>query len=213
MLIHSLTHSAFEIKSTNLHVFRELLERLAALCALFFLCPVLLAVAILVMVDSKGSPFFIQKRHGYRGRIFNIYKFRTMYTAYCHHNSVVSVTCEKQDMRITRIGRFLRRTSLDELPQLWNVVKGDMALVGPRPLAVEHNQEQGRKVPNYWLRHTVKPGLTGIVQISKARHADLSDPKAVYKRLMLDLYYIRNRSLMLDIKIMLSTVRVMMSFG
>ncbi len=185
-------------------VAKRFLDISLSLVALVFAAPVILLCALAVRLESPGSPFFSQQRTGLGGRRFSMFKLRTMVAnagelkeKYAHLNELswpdFKIT---DDPRVTRVGRFLRRTSLDELPQILNVLKGDMSLVGPRPTSFSAD--------TYSLWHTVrlevKPGLTGLWQVSGRSEVDFNE------RLRLDIAYIRNRSLMLDLMILLRTV-------
>jgi hypothetical protein len=145
--------------------------------------------------------FFRQRRHGYNHRLIDVYKFRSMTVA---ENGDHVVQAKKNDARVTRVGKFLRRTSLDELPQLFNVLKGEMSLVGPRPHAVAHNQHYRERLQRYANRHCVKPGMTGWAQIHGFR-GPTEDPEKMRKRVHMDLYYIENWSIWLDLKIIALT--------
>jgi lipopolysaccharide/colanic/teichoic acid biosynthesis glycosyltransferase len=161
---------------------------------LLLLAPLVILIALLIRLDSPGPAFFIQKRVGLRGSLFDIYKFRTMHVDVPKYE--LSPTTP-YDRRITRIGRFLRRTSLDELPQLFNVLAGNMSLVGPRP-------EMPFIVDRYSARHrqrlAVIPGITGLWQLS----ADRISP--IHENMEYDLFYIRNRSFFLDVAILIRTL-------
>lgn len=179
----------------------------AAVAALIVLCPVLVLIAATIKATSPGPVFFSQSRYGYRNRRFRIYKFRTMYVHMEDRSGTRQTT--SNDARITPIGRILRATSLDELPQLINVVRGDMSLVGPRPhvprmLAAEHLYEH--LVPYYFQRHSVRPGITGLAQVSGCRGSTAKATDAM-DRIDYDLEYIETWSLWLDIKIILKTIR------
>jgi lipopolysaccharide/colanic/teichoic acid biosynthesis glycosyltransferase len=168
----------------------------------------LLSIALAIRLSSPGPVLFKQRRHAVNGHEFEIYKFRSM-----HWNPVAAGEQLQQtlrhDARITRLGRFLRATSLDELPQLFNVMKGEMALVGPRPHAVDMRTENrlGEEITSqYAHRHRVKPGMTGWAQVNGARGA--TDTTAqLQRRVMLDLHYIDNWSLAFDLKILVLTFR------
>jgi len=186
---------------------KEILDRTLAALLLVALLPVMLAVALLIKLDSKGPVLFRQKRYGLGNRLFEIYKFRTIKQADADH------ACAQQtrpnDPRVTRIGSFLRRTSLDELPQFLNVLKGDMSLVGPRPHAVQ-SKAGGRLFPDvaprYWERHNVKPGITGWAQVNGWRGETDTEEK-LRQRVAHDLEYIENWSLWYDLRILLRTPR------
>jgi len=180
---------------------------LTALVLTILLSPFMLIIGVLVKLSSPGPVFFRQQRHGVGGESIEIVKFRSMVV---HHERGGKVTqASPEDERVTAIGRFLRRSSLDELPQLFNVLKGEMSLVGPRPHAVEHNELFKSRIPRYMLRHKVKPGLTGWAQINGFR-GQTDKPEKMALRIEHDLWYIQNWSLWLDVKILLLTPFVMM---
>lgn len=164
----------------------------------------MLAIAVLIKLTSPGPVFFRQKRYGLDGREILVWKFRSMRV--CDNGPVVRQATQK-DPRITRLGAILRRTSLDELPQLFNVLEGNMSLVGPRPHASAHNEQYRRLIPGYMLRHKVKPGITGLAQVLGWRgETDTLDKMA--NRIQCDLQYIREWSLWMDVKILFKTVFV-----
>jgi putative colanic acid biosynthesis UDP-glucose lipid carrier transferase len=157
-------------------------------------------VVIAIRLGSKGPAFFKQRRHGWDGRVFEIWKFRTMYL----HDGEQVKQATRDDDRITPIGRFLRRTSIDELPQLLNVLSGEMSLVGPRPHAVAHNDYYDDHIEDYLLRHRIKPGITGLAQINGCRgETEVMDK--MRERVKFDVEYINNWSLWLDVKILAKT--------
>jgi len=162
-------------------------------------------IAVLIRLDSPGPVLFKQKRHGFNNRIIEVFKFRTMQTG----SDVGPIKqVQANDPRVTRIGRFLRRTSLDELPQLFNVLAGNMSLVGPRPHAVGMRTgevESWKLVAHYAHRHRVKPGLTGWAQINGSR-GPLENAEQVRERVRLDLEYIRRAGFWFDLWIMIKTV-------
>lgn len=178
------------------------LDLAAALLALAVFAPLMLAIALTIRLETPGPALFRQKRAGFRGRIFRIYKFRTM-TVVEDGRAVVQAV--REDARVTRFGRFLRRTSLDELPQLLNVVRGEMSLVGPRPHAIVHEHAFGRSDAAYALRRMARPGITGLAQVSGARGVT-DTPEKVARRTALDLDYIRRWSLGLDLAILARTL-------
>ena len=183
-------------------VMKEVEDRLLSGLALLFLAPLFLVIAIAIKLDSRGPVFFRQRRHGLNHSVFHIYKFRTM-TVQDDGETVAQAT--KDDKRVTKVGKFLRRSSLDELPQLINVLLGDMSLVGPRPHALAHNIQYADLISNYVGRHKVKPGITGWAQVNGFRGETDTDEKMA-GRVALDLYYIENWSLWLDFKILFLTV-------
>ena len=172
------------------------------------LLPALGAIALAIKLDDPGPVLFRQRRHGYNNREFDIYKFRTMRVGANASVDVLKQT-ERGDPRVTRIGRFLRKWSLDELPQLFNVLRGEMSLVGPRPHAVVMRTQDrlGEEiVASYPHRHRVKPGITGWAQVHGARGAT-DTPEQLQRRIELDLYYIEHGSPWLDLKVLCMTCR------
>jgi putative colanic acid biosynthesis UDP-glucose lipid carrier transferase len=182
-------------------IIKDLFDKLFAFAVLVVLALPFLVIAICIKYSSPGPVFFKQVRHGLNGRKFFIYKFRTM-ELHVEHNTVTQAT--QNDARVTWIGRFLRRTSIDELPQFINVLKGDMSVVGPRPHALQHNEFYEDELDVYMLRHRVKPGITGWAQIHGLR-GETDTIEKMSKRVQFDLQYIQNWSLMLDLKIILWT--------
>ena len=181
---------------------KELFDRLFALCALVVLSPLLLTLAALIKATSPGPVLFHQPRLGLNGRIFHVYKFRSMKLHHEHGDRVTQAT--RDDPRITPIGRFMRRTSLDELPQFFNVLLGDMSVVGPRPHALSHNDLYKDKLVMYMQRHRVKPGITGWAQIHGFRGETDTEEKMA-RRVAFDLHYIQHWSFWMDLKIILWT--------
>lgn len=167
------------------------------------IAPLLLTIAILVKLTSQGPVIFKQKRNGIDGKPIKVYKFRSMYLHDEEHGKVTQA--KQNDSRITPIGSFLRRTSLDELPQFYNVIQGRMSIVGPRPHAIAHNEYYRELVESYMRRHKVKPGITGWAQVNGYRgETDTLDK--MEKRVEFDLYYIDNWSVWFDIKIIIMTI-------
>ena len=156
-------------------------------------------VALLIKLESKGPVLFVQNRNGLGNELFRCYKFRSMTT----NNSVAQVI--KDDMRITRIGKIIRKTSIDEFPQFFNVLKGDMSVVGPRPHMEIHNANYEKQVASFQLRHTVKPGITGMAQ-SRGFRGEIREDLDIINRIKYDIFYIRHWSFALDIKIIIRTV-------
>jgi Undecaprenyl-phosphate glucose phosphotransferase len=180
------------------------IDYLTATVALILLLPAMLAIALAIKIDSRGPVFFIQSRHGYNHRVIRVIKFRSMTVA---EDGPVVTQAVRGDKRVTRVGRFLRRTSLDELPQLINVMRGELSLVGPRPHAVIHNQSYAEILSNYATRHKVKPGITGWAQVNGCR-GETKTPEDMRKRVELDLYYIKNWSAWFDLQILARTLLV-----
>jgi putative colanic acid biosysnthesis UDP-glucose lipid carrier transferase len=183
---------------------KRMIDILGAGVGLIVLSPLLLLVVLLIVLESPGWPVFCQRRTGYGGRSFVIYKFRSMRVT---EDGPKIVQAVRDDDRITMVGRIIRRTSIDELPQLLNVLKGEMSLVGPRPHALAHDHYYGERIPRYDDRFMAKPGLTGLAQVCglRGRTEDVADMAA---RIDKDLEYIENWSVMLDIKILLRTVLI-----
>lgn len=176
-----------------------------SLVALALLWPVMLGVAIAVKATSKGPVLFVQKRHGFNNEVIRVMKFRSMYTEMSDPTARNAVT--KNDPRVTPVGRIIRKTSLDELPQFFNVLRGDLSLVGPRPHAVmaqTHDRLYGDVVEGYFARHRVKPGVTGWAQINGWR-GEIDNDEKIKFRTAYDLYYIENWSLWFDLKILFLT--------
>lgn len=175
-------------------------DRAFALAVIVGLSPVLLTIAALVKLSSQGPVLFRQQRLGIDGRPFHVYKFRSMRL----HQDAGVTQATRDDPRVTRIGAFLRRTSLDELPQFFNVLRGEMSVVGPRPHAMEHNEMYKELIDRYMLRHRVKPGITGWAQINGFRgQTDTIDK--MRKRIEFDIYYIQHWSFQLDLRIIVRT--------
>ena len=194
--------------SYNLYLFtKRFYDIVFSLIGLTIFAVLLPFLIIAIKLDSKGPILFKQNRVGRGGRIFSLYKLRSMQRD-AEKNSG-PIWAEKNDPRVTRVGNILRKTRLDELPQLWNVLKGDMSIVGPRPERPEFYAMLSRQIPFYRTRLVTKPGLTGWAQIRYRYGSSVDD---ALKKLQYDLYYIRHKSLMLDLIIMARTVRIMMTF-
>jgi Undecaprenyl-phosphate glucose phosphotransferase len=181
---------------------KRLFDLVLAAGALILATPLLVLVAILIKLDSPGPIFFVQRRYGFNQQPFRIIKFRSMRTL---DDGAVIRQARVDDPRLTRIGRWLRRWNIDEIPQLFNVLTGDMSLVGPRPHALSHDREYEQRISRYARRHNVKPGITGWAQIHGYRGETDTEEK-MRKRVEYDLFYIDNWSLWLDLKIMVRTV-------
>lgn len=205
-------------------------DRLLSLIILILIWPLLAFIAIAIKIDSPGPVLFRQKRFGFNNNVITVWKFRTMYhrvgnSAVQHGGAIDDAVdgavdgavneavdeavaqASRGDARVTRLGRFLRRSSLDELPQFFNVLQGAMSIVGPRPHAVAHNTEFAQSVTAYYARHRVKPGITGWAQIHGYR-GQTDTKEKLENRVKYDLYYIDNWSLLLDLKIILATIFV-----
>jgi Undecaprenyl-phosphate glucose phosphotransferase len=181
---------------------KRALDLVLASAALLLLTPILVLVGVLIKLDSPGPVFFLQRRFGFNQKPFQIIKFRSMRT--CEDGAVIH-QAKKDDPRVTRIGRWLRRWNVDEVPQLFNVIKGDMSLVGPRPHALSHDRKFERRISTYARRHNVKPGITGWAQIHGLRGETDTDEK-MRRRVEHDLHYIDNWSVLLDLQILVRTV-------
>jgi putative colanic acid biosynthesis UDP-glucose lipid carrier transferase len=190
---------------TPFYGFRGVIKRLTDIvisgAVLLLISPVLVIIAILVALSSRGPIIFRQRRYGLDGREFIVYKFRTMTVT---EDGAKVAQATRDDRRITAVGGFLRRHSLDEFPQLINVLQGRMSLVGPRPHAIAHNEEYRKLISGYMIRHKVLPGITGLAQINGCRGetARLEDMQA---RVQLDLEYLRHWTPVLDLKILALT--------
>lgn len=189
-------------------ILKDVMDRSIAAFALIGLSPLMFWVAYKVKISSPGPVFFKQERHGWDGKVIKVWKFRSMKLHAEANGEVKQAT--KEDPRITDIGRMIRRTSIDELPQLINVLQGSMSLVGPRPHAVAHNDYYSDKINAYLARHRIKPGITGLAQISGYRGETETIDK-MEKRVEYDLAYINNWSLSLDVKILLKTPKSLLS--
>lgn len=184
-------------------VLKSIEDFVLAAIILVLVSPILLATALAVKLTSPGPIFFRQRRMGWNGKIFWIWKFRSMYAHQPETGTVQQA--RRGDARITPVGAFIRKTSLDELPQLFNVLNGDMSLVGPRPHAVEHDMEYSRRIADYFARQHIKPGITGLAQVRGFRGETIETSQMV-RRVESDIEYINNWSLGLDLLILLRTV-------
>lgn len=192
-----------EVLDFSSKVFKRSFDILFSLAALVIGAPIYLLLAILVKATSKGPVFYRQERVGLHEKPFNIYKFRSMYTDAEKQGPQLA---SDDDPRITPVGRFLRKTRLDEIPQFWNVLKGDMAIVGPRPERAHFIQQISAKAPSYKQLLTIKPGITSIGQVNFG-YAQTVDEMC--ERMLLDLQYLQVISFFTDIAIILKTVQVM----
>ena len=188
---------------TVLQLYKRLFSLVLGTLALIVSLPIMLLAAIVIRLDSPGPVIFRQKRMGEHGKLFNIFKFRSMYDG---ADKQQLTPAEHSDLRVTRVGKWLRRTRIDELPQLFNIVKGDMAFVGPRPFVPEQEMECAEKIPFYKERWLVKPGATGWAQINRGYNVTLEDNR---EKLAYDLFYIKNVSFGLDLYIMFATIKIL----
>jgi len=187
-------HKSFLIIKRSIDIFVSLV---IVLLILSWLLPLL---AILIKIDSRGPVFFRQKRTGYKGRTFNCFKLRSMQVNKAANDLQAAIN----DPRITRMGRFLRVSNLDELPQFINVLIGDMSIVGPRPHMLKDSEYFSEIFPGYYNRYLVKPGITGLAQINGFR-GPTPNVRSIYKRLQWDLYYVEHATISMDIRIILLT--------
>ena len=176
---------------------KKVIDFIASLILIILLSPLLILVIIVLSITNQGKPFFFQQRPGKNGKIFTIIKLKTMNNKKDSKGNLLS-----DEKRLTKVGGFIRKTSLDEIPQLINVLKGDMSLIGPRPLVI-------RYLPFYTdkerLRHTVRPGITGLAQVRGFR-GEIENPHQIRSRVRLDSFYINNWTFFLDMRIMVKTV-------
>ena len=187
----------------NHRMFKAVEDRVLAFIALVVFSPLMLIIGILIKLDSPGPVMFRQERTGWHGKAFYIWKFRSMKLAGEPDVEVKQAT--KDDVRITRIGRFIRKTSIDELPQLFNVLSGQMSMVGPRPHAIEHNTDFDQRIAAYMTRHRIKPGITGLAQVNGYR-GEIKVLEKMKKRVEYDMQYINNWSFWLDMEILIKTI-------
>jgi putative colanic acid biosynthesis UDP-glucose lipid carrier transferase len=197
-----ITLSETPLTGTNL-LAKLLLDKTAAIIAILLFSPLMLITALAIKISSPGPVIFKQKRTGWNGEEFYIYKFRSMRAEESESPHVQQAT--RDDPRVTPIGRFIRRTSIDELPQLFNVLNGTMSLVGPRPHALSHNDDYSKRIANYLSRHRIKPGITGLAQVRGYR-GETKELDKMVKRVESDIEYINNWSIWLDISIIFRTI-------
>ena len=186
---------------------KRLLDLLMGTLLLLIAIPVMVLVAVAVALESRGPVLFCQKRTGRNGKTFPLFKFRSMRVVEKNADIRQAVA---GDVRITRVGRIIRKLSLDELPQLFNVIVGQMSLVGPRPHAVVHDEYYGAAIPAYVLRQQVKPGITGWAQVNGSR-GPTPTIESMEQRVELDAWYVANHSVSLDLKILAKTLVAVLS--
>ena len=184
---------------------KRIFDFLLATVLSIFCLPLILIISVLIRFDSSGPAFYKQNRVGLRGKVFNLYKFRTMHT---NAETQGPQWTTKDDPRITRLGHHLRRTRLDELPQIYNVLLGQMSFIGPRPERPEFVNDLEQQIPYYDLRHLIKPGITGWAQVMYDYGASVEDAK---EKLQYDLFYVKHQSLLLDSIILLKTLRIILN--
>lgn len=190
---------------------KRAVDLVASLLLIPFLLPIMLVVALLIRFDSAGPILFRQQRMGYRGEVFRMFKFRTMHAATGVEDARAAAMTRDGDARVTRVGRVLRHYRIDELPQIINIIKGEMSWIGPRPEAVPLSHWYESELPFYRYRHIVRPGITGWAQVKQGHVADVED---VLWKLQYDFYYIKNFSFWLDILIVARTIRTILTgFG
>ncbi len=190
---------------------KRLVDVCLAFAVLALIWPLLLIIGLLVRLDSPGPALFRQVRTGYRGRAFTVIKFRTMKTTDATHPDLTQVVTRADDPRITRLGAFLRRSRIDEIPQIINVIKGEMSFIGPRPEAEVLSQHYEAMIPFYRYRHIVYPGISGWAQVNQGYVTEVEDAR---EKLQYDFYYIKNFSAWLDLLIVAKTIRTMLTgFG
>ncbi|HEY1892033.1 MAG TPA: undecaprenyl-phosphate glucose phosphotransferase [Steroidobacteraceae bacterium] len=201
---------ALSVCETPLHgleaVFKRVMDLVIASMALLLLSPLFLVVSAAVKLTSRGTVFFRQRRYGLDGEEIVVYKFRSMRVS---EDGAVVTQATKEDPRVTRVGAILRKTSIDELPQLFNVLQGKMSLVGPRPHAIVHNEVYRKLINGYMIRHKVRPGITGLAQVNGLR-GETETLEKMSERVRYDLEYLRNWSPWLDIKILFKTFLVVL---
>ena len=190
------------------YILKMIVDKIFAIFILILISPVMLIIALAIKLNSPGPVFFRQKRYGFNNNLFSVYKFRTMRHDICHN--LGGEQAKKDDPRVTSLGKFLRKSSLDELPQLFNVLEGSMSLVGPRPHAVNHDDSFSQVINGFFGRYRVKPGITGWAQVNGWR-GETDTTEKLRNRYEHDIYYIENWSILLDIKILFKTISVVIS--
>lgn len=199
------------IPSNSYHGVKRAVDVIGALIALPLLAPLFLAAAIAIKLDSPGPIFFRQERVGFRAKRFRVLKFRTMHPADGAVGDLRAAMTADDDVRITRVGKWLRRTRIDELPQVWNILCGNMSWIGPRPEALSLSQWYGGEIPFYAYRHIVRPGISGWAQVNQGHVTELED---IHTKLQYDFFYVKHFSYWIDIIIVVRTVAVVFNgFG
>lgn len=199
-----LTYNDAPVTPYTMYGKRVLDVAVASFVTVFVLSWMIPVVGLAIRLSSPGPILFVQVRGGRHGRVFHCLKFRTMY----HSLTPTFAQAKRNDKRVTKLGAFLRRTNLDEMPQFWNVLMGDMSLVGPRPHAIQHDDQYWHLIDNYQSRYQVRPGITGLAQVRGAR----GETDALVKmkhRVQYDLLYVKRQSMGLDVKLCLHTVKAM----
>ncbi|NBB52503.1 exopolysaccharide biosynthesis polyprenyl glycosylphosphotransferase [Rhizobium sp. CRIBSB] len=202
MTVRSCDPADAAVRSEWQAVGKRLFDMAIACTALVFLAPAFLIIAVAIRLDTAGPIFFRQRRTGLNGKVFRIFKFRSMSVV---EDGEAIRHATSNDPRVTRVGDFLRKSSLDEMPQLLNVIMGDMSLVGPRPHALSHDVHYGALLPEYSLRFAVRPGLTGLAQV-KGLRGEIHQLDCMARRVTADVEYVRTWSVARDFMILLQTV-------
>lgn len=187
---------------------KRYVDVISALCVIALLWPLLILAAIMVRLESKGPAIFRQTRMGFQGRTFTVYKFRSMRVQEETENSLHGDKTQKDDARITRVGRFIRSTRIDELPQVFNILKGDMSWIGPRPETLRLSEWYEQEIPFYRYRHIVRPGVSGWAQVKQGHVTEVDD---IRQKLEFDMYYVKNFSIWLDLLIVVKTIAVIVT--
>lgn len=196
-------NTVLENKNKGLYIIiKRILDLLISIFSLIIVIPIILLFALIIIIESPGNPFYIQKRTGLMGREFNLIKLRSMRLD-AEKNG--AQWAEAEDPRITKVGRFIRKTRIDELPQILNVINGDMSLIGPRPERPVFVEEFSKYIPNFPKRLEIKPGLTGWAQVNGGYEINPED------KLKLDLYYINNNTVLLDVTIIFKTIKIIVT--
>lgn len=183
---------------------KKIFDMCLSVTGLILASPLMLIIAMAIKIDTKGPVLYRQKRVGFNERNYDLIKFRSMTSDAEIHGTFWA---QENDPRVTRIGNIIRKTRFDEIPQLWNILKGDMSLIGPRPERPEFVQKLENEIPYYTFRHAVKPGITGWAQVNYRYGASKDD---TIEKLQYDLFYIKNLSVFLDLQILFKTLRVIM---
>ncbi|MDO6833430.1 exopolysaccharide biosynthesis polyprenyl glycosylphosphotransferase [Pseudoalteromonas carrageenovora] len=202
--LHQKAFSILSVKRTQ--IAKRIIDLTSAILLIILTLPIAIIFAILIKIESKGPIFYRQTRTGQYNEEFEVIKFRSMS---CNAEVEGAQWAQKNDSRITKVGKFIRKTRIDELPQFLNVLRGDMSMVGPRPEREVFITELEKEIPYYRFRHAVKPGITGLAQVSYSYGASVED--AIWKH-KYDIHYIKHHSTMIDLKIMLKTIKVVL-FG
>ena len=194
---------SLESPITAYTIFKRLFDLLLIVAFSPIIIPVMLLTAIIIKIESEGPVFFWQERVGVHGKVFNMLKFRSMTT---DSEKAGSQFAKNGDKRVTRFGRFIRKMRIDEIPQLWNIIQGEMSLIGPRPEQVKFVEEFEKAIPMYASRHIVRPGITGLAQVEQGY---VDDEEGTRTKLIYDLHYINKLSFTMDMRIIGKTIYTM----